>query len=274
MEQMDRTHRHGPWHGGRRDHSPPPFLGPLMAIGAARLALRHGRRHGHGGPGERCGTSPLRFALPLVALGATRMALHHGGRRGPGHFVPGGRFPFGPFGGFPGFPGGPFRRGPRARRGDIRAGILTLLAEGPRNGYQIIQELGQRSGGVWRASPGSVYPALEQLQDEGLVRTEQLEGKRAFQLTDAGRAYVEEHRDEVAAPWDAMAEGADPRTMELGGLIGQLGMAVMQVMHTGTEAQVAEARQILNNARRALYRVLAEDEPGDTSGTPGGAGRA
>ena len=273
---MDRTHRHGPWHGGRRDHFPPPFLGPLMAIGAARVALHHRGRHGpgHAGPWERRGPSPLRFAVPLMAFAAARAALHRSGRRGPGPFGPGGQFPFGPFGGFPGFPGGPFRRGPRARRGDIRAGILALLAEGPRNGYQIIQELGQRSGGIWRASPGSVYPALEQLQDEGLVRAEQLEGKRTFQLTDAGRAYVEEHREEIAAPWEAMAEGADPRTLELGGLIAQVGLAAMQVVHTGTEAQVTEARQILKNARRALYRILAEDEPGEAKGTPGGAGRA
>ena len=272
---MDRTHRHGPWHEGRRDHFPPPFVGPLMAIGAARVALRHAGRRGpgHAGSEEWPRRSPLRFAVPLVALAAARVALRHGGRRGPG-FGPGGGFPFGPFGGFHGFRGGPFPRGPRARRGDVRAGILALLAEGPRNGYQIIQELGQRSGGVWRPSPGSVYPALEQLQDEGLVRTEQSEGKRTFQLTDAGRAYVEEHRDEVAAPWDAMAEGADPRMMELGGLVGQVGLAAMQVIHTGTEAQVAEARQILNNARRALYRVLAADEPGEAEETTGGAGRA
>src|SRR5919108_1951248 len=99
--------------------------------------------------------------------------------------------------GFPGF--GP-PRGPRARRGDVRAALLVLLAEEPRNGYQLMQEIEQRSDGVWRPSPGSVYPALQQLEDEGLVRVEPGEGRKAYGLTDEGRAYVEEHADELGAP--------------------------------------------------------------------------
>src|SRR5215212_643106 len=94
--------------------------------------------------------------------------------------------------GFPGF--GP-TRGPRARRGDVRAALLVLLAEEPRNGYQLMQEIEQRSDGVWRPSPGSVYPALQLLEDEGLVRVEG-EGRKAYTLTDEGRAYVESHAAE------------------------------------------------------------------------------
>src|SRR5437870_11482793 len=106
---------------------------------------------------------------------------------------------FGPGSGF-GYerfaPGGSFgrARGRRARRGDIRAAALLLLAEEPRNGYQLMQEIEERSGGVWRPSPGSVYPALAQLEDEGLVRSIEQDGRKLFELTDTGRAHVEERR--------------------------------------------------------------------------------
>src|SRR3954471_20452280 len=93
-------------------------------------------------------------------------------------------------------------RGPRARRGDVRAALLVLLAEEPRNGYQLMQEIEQRSDGAWRPSPGSVYPALQQLEDEGLVTTATRDGGRVYELTDAGRTQVDE-RGDAPAPWDA-----------------------------------------------------------------------
>ncbi len=93
-------------------------------------------------------------------------------------------------GGFGG-PGGP--RGPRAARGDVRAAALALLAEEPRNGYQLMQEIEERSGGVWRPSPGAIYP-LSQLEDEGLVTATKQGSGRTFELTDEGRAHVEEHK--------------------------------------------------------------------------------
>jgi DNA-binding PadR family transcriptional regulator len=203
-----------------------------------------------------------------------------GGEHGRGGFRGGpfrqGHGPFGggrgPFGGFPfGGPGGPFGGGPRARRGDVRAGILALLVEEPRNGYQIIQELGQRSGGAWRPSSGAVYPALQQLEDEGLIAAAERDGKRTFALTEAGRAYIAAHPDEVNAPWEALRGGFGEGVMEIGGLIQEVAMAAMQVVRTGSAAQVAEAATLLKNTRRALYRVLAGDPPGDT---PDGAGRA
>lgn len=282
---MDPMMRHdGPWHGARRGSHPIKLALPLAAFGAARLARGGGRR----------GPSPLPFILPLALFGASRLAMAGGGRRG-GPFGPGGPHrggPFGeghdeeggnPFGGNPfgrrgpvvppfgsGFPfgGGPFGRARRARRGDVRAGIIALLHEEPRNGYQIIQELGQRSGGAWRPSPGSVYPALQQLEDEGLVRAEETDGKRTFTLTDAGRAYVESHREEVAAPWDTMAEGIDTAAREIGGMIQQVAVAAMQVVHTGNRAQLAEARKLLANTRRGLYRILAEDEQAEGDASP------
>ena len=187
--------------------------------------------------------------------GGHRGGPHRGrGRRGgrgwgPGDFGPG--FPFGP------------GRGPRARRGDVRAALLTLLAEEPRNGYQLMQEIERRSEGVWRPSPGSVYPALQLLEDEGLVRAEEHDGRRLFVLTDAGRAHVDEQGDALREPWKAAAEEAGDEMLELRKLVGQVAAAVMQVVVAGSEGQQAEARKVLADTRRALYKILAEDDPED-----------
>src|SRR3954447_5405451 len=151
-------------------------------------------------------------------------------RRGPGFFaMQGGRGGFGPWGGqfplellFRGFGGHGHGRGRRARRGDVRAAVLVLLDEQARNGYQLIQEIEQRSGGMWRPSPGSVYPALQQLEDEGLVRAQEVDGKRSFRLTDEGTKYVEEHGERLAAPWDAVSRGVGPGVMELRDLVFQV----------------------------------------------------
>jgi DNA-binding PadR family transcriptional regulator len=183
----------------------------------------------------------------------------HGRGRGAGGHRGGGPFGFGPpFG--RGFPWDRFRPGPRARRGDVRAGILALLAEQPRNGYQIMQELEQRSNGMWRPSPGSVYPALQQLEDEGLVRVQESGGGRVFMLTEQGQAYVKEHHDEVAAPWESMSSAAGEEVLDVMNLMRSIGTAAMQISTGGTTAQAAEARKVLAEARRALYRILAEDE--------------
>src|SRR5216683_7701674 len=135
--------------------------------------------------------------------------------------------PFGDFG-----PGrGPRGRGRKARRGDIRTAALLLLAEEPRNGYQIMQEVEERSDGVWRPSPGSVYPALQQLEDEGLIVAQADEsGRRSYQLTDEGRDYVEAHPEEVRAPWDAVAGSVGDGAIQMRKLIGQVAMAGYQVL--------------------------------------------
>jgi DNA-binding PadR family transcriptional regulator len=158
----------------------------------------------------------------------------------------------------PGFPGGGRGRGPRARRGDVRAAILALLAEEPRNGYQIMQELSERSGGAWRPSPGSIYPALQQLEDEGLVVVEEVDGRKAYSLTDAGREEAAS-RNEEQAPWDAVSASAGDDVNELRDLAWQLGAAVMQVAHAGDKAQLEEAKRILSDARKAVYKILAAD---------------
>jgi DNA-binding PadR family transcriptional regulator len=181
-----------------------------------------------------------------MSRGGPRGRGPHRGRRG------------GPQVGFPGF--GP-PRGPRARRGDVRAALLVLLDEEPRNGYQLMQEIEQRSDGVWRPSPGSVYPALQLLEDEGLVRVAPGEGRKAFELTDEGRAHVEAHRDELGAPWDAVKSDMGEGAWELMGAMREIGMALFQLTHSGSEKQQAEAKQVLADTRRALYRILAGDPP-------------
>jgi DNA-binding PadR family transcriptional regulator len=169
----------------------------------------------------------------------------HGSRHGGGR---GGRD-------FPGF--GP-PRGPRARRGDVRAALLVLLAEEPRNGYQLMQEIEQRSEGVWRPSPGSVYPALQQLEDEGLVRAAG-EGRKAFELTEEGRAHVE--ASDLGAPWDAVRGDMGQGAWDLMSAVRQIGGALFQLTHSGTEAQQQEAKEVLDETRRALYRILADEPP-------------
>jgi len=171
--------------------------------------------------------------------------------------------PGGPWGEGPGFgPRGPRGRGRKARRGDIRTAALLLLAEEPRNGYQIMQEVQERSEGVWRPSPGSVYPALSQLEDEGLIATEEREGRKHYTLTDAGRKVVEERGTDRPAPWAQMSDELSPLAHQLGRLIREVGFAFAQVMRTGSEAQMRSAKDVLTQARRDLYRILAEGEDG------------
>jgi|HubBroStandDraft_6_1064221.scaffolds.fasta_scaffold63442_2 DNA-binding PadR family transcriptional regulator len=193
-----------------------------------------------------------------------------GGRRGPGGLPPGGHghgrggLPFGSRGFGPFGPGGfGFRRGPRARRGDIRAAILALLREEPRNGYQIMQELKQRSQGMWNPSPGSVYPALQLLEDERLVANEEGAAGRVYALTSQGKAYVKEHADEIAAPWEALSNAAGDGFVEMMSLFHQLGAAAMQVVQAGNAAQIAKAKKILVATRRSLYEILAEGSSED-----------
>jgi len=188
-------------------------------------------------------------------------------RGGPGPWA-GGPFQFegrgGPFG--PPRFRGPGGRGPRVRRGDVRAAILDLLAEGreegqPWNGYQIIQEIAGRTQGVWRPSAGSVYPALQQLEDEGLITPAAGEDRRRnYTLTDEGRAYVQAHADELKASWDAVTGSVDDAAVQMHNLARQVAMATVQVAQAGSPAQVQQASKILADTRKALYRILAADD--------------
>lgn len=175
------------------------------------------------------------------------------GRRGRG--FPG---PWG-MGGPPfGFPWAAAGR-PRSRRGDVRSAVLRLLSEQPMHGYQIITELAQRSEGAWRPSPGSVYPTLQQLEDEGLVTATEQDGRRTFSLTDAGRAEVEKMADR-RAPWEELADEDGHTARNLRAAAAQLMGAVVQVGAAGTDRQLADAERLLTETRKALYRLLAEDD--------------
>ncbi len=190
---------------------------------------------------------------------------HRGGERHGFAYGPRGGFGGGPFGG-----GGPRGRGRRARRGDIRTAALLLLAEEPRNGYQIMQEVQERSGGVWSPSPGSVYPALQQLEDEGLIRTEEADGRKLFAIADAGRELLAERGEDRPAPWEQTDGPGGAHA--LGGLMREVASAFVQVIRTGSEGQIAKAADVLAATRRDLYRILADGDVGAESGgkTDGG----
>jgi DNA-binding PadR family transcriptional regulator len=160
-----------------------------------------------------------------------------------------------------GFGGSSYGHRRRMRRGDVRAAILVLLAEQPYNGYGLMQEIESRSEGVWRPSPGSVYPALAQLEDEGLVAAEEAEGRKAFALTEAGREHVEANREKLGEPWAGLGREVGEDRLALRGLIGQLAAAAIQVSQAGSDAQVEQARKVLVDARKALYRLLADEGP-------------
>ena len=169
----------------------------------------------------------------------------HGGPRG-GHRGPGGR--------------GPGGRG-RAPRGDVRTAVLLLLDEEPMHGHQLMQAIADRSGGRWTPSPGAIYPALNLLEDEGLVTVAAESGRKVATLTESGRSLVAENRDVWPDPYAGIS-GTRPG-QDLRSLLEQLHGATRQVGRAGTTEQVAAAADILSTARRAMYLLLA-DGPDDT----------
>ncbi|MFH8726903.1 PadR family transcriptional regulator [Streptomyces termitum] len=181
------------------------------------------------------------------------------GGRGPGAWgdAEGRRAAFGPFG--PGF-GGPFERGRgggrgRARRGDVRASILALLKDRPMHGYEMIQEIGERSGGAWKPSPGSVYPTLQMLEDEGLIVSASEGGKKLFSLTDTGR---EEAGAAPDAPWEEVGRGVDREALDEARQAGSgLMEAFGQVWRTGSPEQRRKAVELIGETRKKLYLILA-----------------
>jgi DNA-binding PadR family transcriptional regulator len=166
----------------------------------------------------------------------------------------------GPWGGWWPGPQGP-PGGPRAKagRGDVRAAILALLQEGPRTGYQIMSEIDERSGGAWRPSPGAVYPALSQLADEGLIVGEESGGRRTFSLTEAGRDYVEQNPEMARGAWESRAQQEAWQVPGLFAEAARLGAGIVQIAHAGTPGQVRDAERLLEDTRRRLYQILADD---------------
>jgi len=263
--------RHHEWHDDEKDTDVPGSgdnaydengPGGGEGSGEGRGGRRgRGRRPAPGGFGPRGGFGPP-WARGGAAGGFGPPGFGAGGfgprGLGPGGFGPGG---FGPGGFGPGGPRGFGRRGGRRGRGNVRAAVLALLAEEPRHGYAIMTELTERSGGLWRPSPGSVYPVLSQLEDEGLVRAEGADGRRVFTLTDTGRSYVSEHAEELTEPWQVAEHGPAERVRGLMATAAALAGAVEQVARTGDDAQAGRAVEVLDEARRSMYRILAGDEP-------------
>ena len=205
--------------------------------------MHHQHELAGGGPrrGDRRARGGFGGPPPWMGPGMAEALRGFGGRGGPGH-----------------------RGGPRARRGDVRAAILDLLSqerESPLNGYQVIQEIAERTEQAWKPSPGSVYPTVQQLEDEGLVRTEEEGGRKVLLLTDAGRTYVEGHPEEMAAVWAPFAEeGSSASSKDLKKGLGEMMGAVWQVAATGSPAQVEQAVEVLAETRRRLYTILAEGD--------------
>jgi DNA-binding PadR family transcriptional regulator len=154
------------------------------------------------------------------------------------------------------------RGGGRMRRGDIRTALLVALGESTAHGYDLIQSLEAKTGGAWRPSPGSVYPTLQLLEDEGLVRSSERDGKRVYEITDAGREEAARRTEEAGGtPWDLAARGRG-NVGELREAVGQLHMAMRQVATAGTREQIDRAVEIvvpqLRDARRKIYEILSE----------------
>lgn len=140
----------------------------------------------------------------------------------------------------------------------MRAAVLVLLAEGPSNGYRIIGEVAERSGGAWRPSPGSVYPTLQQLQDEGLVETDPADAKQ-FALTAEGRRHVEEELAGVPAPWDAPEFRVADGERALLAQLQQIALTFQQVVLAGRPGDVQRVSDVLERCRRDLVAILGED---------------
>jgi DNA-binding PadR family transcriptional regulator len=169
----------------------------------------------------------------------------------------------GPFGGDPFDEDGGGRR--RHRRGDIKYALLELLAEQPRHGYELIKELEQRYGGFYRPSPGTVYPTLQLLEDEGHLTSESVEGKRVYTITDSGRQLLEEHRrqnpgDERGPHQHGFRRGAGPELHQLRESGMGLVASVMQVARHGTPAQIQAVLKVLDSTRREIYAILSQNE--------------
>ena len=150
------------------------------------------------------------------------------------------------------------RGGARARRGDIRAAVLALLAERPMHGYEMIKEVEDRTGGAWTPSAGSIYPALQLLEDEGLIKGTESEGRRRFELTDTGRKEQESRSDD--APWEAVTAGYDPEFLRLRRSMLQLRAAAGQAVQGADSERLGRIRELLDETRRKIYGILAESD--------------
>ena len=209
-------------------------------------------------------------------VGPADLQRGRGSRRGAGR---GGRPDFDPWdpvfgaGGFGRGPGGRGRPGGgrRGRRGDVRSAVLALLAERPMHGYEMIQELDSRTGGIWRPSPGSIYPTLQLLEDEGLIVSEPAEGRKRFTLTDAGREAATTATERP--PWADFADVDSLRAVhEIREAVAGILNALREVGSAGSDGQRTEALDLLKDTKRKLYAILATEDEAPGEPTPDEAG--
>ncbi len=239
----------------------------------------HGHHHDRGRGEDNRGRGDRPPAGPWSRTGAVDPS--EGRARGRGRDRGRGRGWPDAFGPGWGWGGRGFGRGRKVGRGDVRAAILALLAEEPMHGYQIITELTERSGGEWRPSPGSVYPTLQALEDQGLVIADKAEGRRVFRLTTEGTVEADAAGD-GPAPWEVASRGANRSLVDLRDLMTEVAIATVQVGKAGSESQVKAVAEILAETRRRIYLILADggagtdpsDQAGGTEGTQGTGGTA
>jgi DNA-binding PadR family transcriptional regulator len=155
--------------------------------------------------------------------------------------------------------GGRHRHGDRARRGDVRAAILLALEEDSMHGYQLIQEIDERSDGMWHPSPGAIYPALALLEDEGLVTITVDGGRKMASLTDDGRAHIDDNRETLGDPFTV--QGPNPTLREISDLMRDLMIASKVLARSADESQLTRLRELLSQTRRDFYRILADEKP-------------
>ena len=243
--------------------TPPVGLGPDTDAEWAFDDTNDKRHH--------CGPRNRRRMMKMAREGRSGREGHSHGRGPRGPMGPGGPmgWPFGP-GGPGGMPMGPGPWGPggrrrgRRERGDVRAAVLLLIAEQPRHGYEIITEIADRSEGAWQLSPGSVYPVLKRLSREGLVEASDNDGRRVFTLTPEGRELVDAERDSWGEPWTQAARtdqddaAANTERAALWQEAQQLAAAVWQVSQMNQTEDIEAATAALTEARKAIYRRLAE----------------
>jgi DNA-binding PadR family transcriptional regulator len=172
---------------------------------------------------------------------------HGSGRREGRHFA-----------GFSETEAGPGRFRGRTRRGEIRTALLAILDEAPGHGYELIQRIEEKTAGRWKPSPGSVYPTLQLLEDEGLVAAAETEGKRTYTLTESGRAeHIRRVGDGAENLWTRGEEGRP--VAGLFEAMGGIAMAAKQVAMGANPTQIEAATAIIRDARKKLYAILAED---------------
>ncbi len=220
---------------------------------------------------------PGQWARHIDAVWGAQQRRTAGGPLGPGGGPAGGPPPW--LAGLFGMGQGTEQKAPRARRGDVRSAILDVVRAAaergePVNGYQVIQQIAERSDEAWRPSPGSVYPTISQLEDEGLLVTDETLGRKSLRLTAAGESYVAENAAELAAVWtpflrpvpgagaeqDPAATDGGASWRDLKPEIGQMMSAVWQIVTSGSETQKTAAAAVLVETRRSLYGILADGE--------------